>query len=151
MSKSNLPYPNLNKGAKETLKESKTEYTFITTADKGGTIVIIETKNCIKKSERQLTDKDISHILPQDPTIANNKLFIVLCDFFIQGKLLSEKTAEGLKTPDPRTPRFCIPPKIHESGISGCPDVSSIESHTYQNTLLPNTTCCETTTTLSKR
>ena len=43
---------------RETLKESKTEYIFITTANKGRTIVITETKNCIQKAERQLTDKD---------------------------------------------------------------------------------------------
>ena len=46
----------------------------ITNADKEGDVIIVDTNDYIKEAERQLNDKDNYHILPQDPTLGNNKL-----------------------------------------------------------------------------
>ena len=82
----------------------------ITNADKGGAVVIVDTKDYIKESERQLNDKDNYHILPQDPTLGNNKLVNQVIDRFEKEKLITDKIAHGLKTSGPRTPRFYISP-----------------------------------------
>ena len=69
------PYANLDKGGRETIKElSKMEDITITNADKEGDVIIVDTNDYIKEAERQLNDKDNYHILPQDPTLGNNKL-----------------------------------------------------------------------------
>ena len=51
-------------------------------------------------------------------------------DRFKKEKLITDKTAYGLKTSDPRTPRFYITPKINKRGNPGCPVVSSVNCHT---------------------
>ena len=69
------PYANFDKGGRETIKElSKMEDITITNADKEWDVIIVDTNDYIKEAERQLNDKDNYHILPQDPTLGNNKL-----------------------------------------------------------------------------
>ena len=45
----------------------------ITTSDKGGAAVIIDTKNYIKEANRQLSDKNRYKILQTEPTLQHNK------------------------------------------------------------------------------
>ena len=53
------PYPNLDTGEKEAIKElSRREDIIITKADKGGAVVIVDTNDYIKEAVRQLNDKD---------------------------------------------------------------------------------------------
>ena len=125
------PHPNLDKGEREAIKElSKRKDIIITNADKGGAVVIVDTNDCITKAERQLNDKDNYHILPQNPTSVNNNLVNQAIDRFKKEKLITDKTADGLKTSDPRTSRFYITPKIHKPGNPGCPVVGSVNCHT---------------------
>ena len=87
--------------------------------------------------QRQLNEKDNYHILPQDPTLGSNNLVNQAIDRFKKEKLITDKIADGLKTPDPRTPRFYITTKIHKSGKPGPPIVRSVNCTqlTYVNTL----------------
>ena len=47
-----------------------------------------------------------------------------------ESKQLQKKLAEGIKTTEPRTPRFYLLLKIHKENNPGRPVVSSINSHT---------------------
>ena len=130
-SKPKQPYPNVDKGEREAIKElSKKEDIIITNADKGGVVVIAVMKCYIKETERQLNDKENYQILPQGPTIGNGKLVNQAIDRFKKENLITDKIADELKTSDPRTPRFYIIPKIHKPGNPGLPVVSSVNYHT---------------------
>ena len=66
---------------------SKREDITITNTDKGGAIIIIDdTKYYIKEAKCQLNDKGNYHILPQNPTLGNNKLVKQAPDCFKKGK-----------------------------------------------------------------
>ena len=81
------PHPNLDKGEREAIKElSKREDIIITNVHKGGAVVFVDTNDYIKEAERQLNDKDNYHILPEDPTLGNNKLVNQAIDHFKKRK-----------------------------------------------------------------
>ena len=125
------PHPNLEKGERKAIKEPfKRGVIIVTNADKGEAVVIVDTNDYIKEAERQLNDKGNYHVLPQESTLGINSLANQAIDCFKKEKLITDKTADGLKTSDPRTPRFYIFPKIHKSGSPGCPVVSSVDCHT---------------------
>ena len=66
---------------------SKREDITITNTDKGGAIIIIDdTKYYIKEAKCQLNDKGNYHILPQNPTLCNNKLVKQAIDCFRKRK-----------------------------------------------------------------
>ena len=124
-------HQNFDNGEREPIKElSKREDNITTNAGKGGTVVIVDINDYIKEAECQLNDKDNYHILTQDPTLGNNKLVNQAIERFKKEKLITEQIADGLKTLDPRTPRFYITPKIHKLGNPGRPVVSSVNCHT---------------------
>ena len=96
--KTKQPHPNLGKGEREAIKElSKREDIMITNADKGGAVVLVDTNDYIKEPERQLNDKDNHHIVPQDPTLGNNKLAKQAIDGFKKENLITEKFQTDLK------------------------------------------------------
>ena len=67
------PHPNLHTGKKEANKElSKREDIIITNMI--SSLLIVDTNDYIKKAARQLNCKYNDHILPQDPTLGNNKV-----------------------------------------------------------------------------
>ena len=69
----------------------------ITTEDKGGAVVIMETENYIKEANRQLADKSNYKTRQTDPTLQHNKMVNDTLDQFKNENLLSIKTTEGLK------------------------------------------------------
>ena len=98
----------------------------IITAQKGGAVVILETENYIKEANRHLSDKNIYNTLQTDPTLQHNKIVNDTLDRFKNENLLSKKTAEGLKVINPKTPKFCITPKIHKENNPGRPAINSV-------------------------
>ena len=52
---------------------------------------------------------------------------------FKNEKLLPEKIADGLKTTNPKTPKFYISPKIYRPNNPGRSIIKSIECHTSKN------------------
>ena len=51
---------------------------------------------------------------------------------FKKENLLSKKLADGLKSVNPKTPKFCISPNIHKENNPGRPVMNSINCHTSE-------------------
>ena len=104
----------------------------ITKADKGGAVVILHVENYIKEAHRQLNDEQCYKRLNSDPTKHHAvKVHEAIDKFRIEG-LLTEKVASGLKTTNPKTPKFSLLPKIHKEGNPGRPVIDSMNCHTAE-------------------
>ena len=64
-------------------------------ADKGGTVVIVATDNCIKETNRQISDKANYKELTEGTTLQHNR--IQTKERFKNEKLLPKKTADNFK------------------------------------------------------
>ena len=102
----------------------------ITDADKGRAVVILDVEDYVKGAERQLSNKENYRKLNCEPTTANNETIYKVVSRFQQENLVSKNISEGLKTENPKTPHFCLKPKVHEEGNPGRPVISSINCHT---------------------
>jgi hypothetical protein len=122
---------NLNKMETRALENLKNrDDIVITKADKGGAVVINSVKDYIKEADRQLADKNFYKKLSHNPTSEHAALVDNAIDNLKLRGVLEEKTAEKLKTDNPKTPRFYLLPKIHKPNNPGRPVVSSIGCHT---------------------
>ena len=127
------PESNLSNVEQEAMKHlAEQKDIIITTADKGGTVVIMGTENYIKEANRQLSDKNNYKAHQTDPTLPHNKMAHNTFDRFKNENLLSKKTAEGLKVINPKTPKCYIPPKIHKKTNLGRSVIKSINCHTSE-------------------
>ena len=124
--KSNLTYK--EHAAMEELAKRKD--LIIINADKGGTVVIMDTDSYIKGDNRQLSDKASYKQLTQDPTLQHNRMVNQTIERFKNEKLHPQKIADGPKVANPKTPKFYISPKIDKSNNPGRPVIISIECHT---------------------
>ena len=126
-------YTNLSKKEQKALEELKhREDIVITNADKVGAVVILDVKDYIKESERQLNDTEYYRHLQHDPTTESNATGNKVITRFKNDKSISNNVSDGLKVESPRTPHFYIQPKLHKEGNPGRPDISSFNSHTYK-------------------
>ena len=91
----------------------------ITTADKGGAVVIMDP-------------------IQTGPTLQQNKMMNDTLDRFKNENLLSKKTAEGLKLINPKTEKCYITPKIQKENNPGKPVINSINCHTSEISLFDN-------------
>ena len=98
-------------------------------AGKGGAVVIMDVKDHIKETERQLNNTENFKKLQEDPTATNMKLVNDAIERFKKQKLINEKVAEGLKRNDPKTLTFYLHPKIHKESNPGRLIVSSVNCH----------------------
>ena len=103
----------------------------ITTADKGGAVVIMDTKNYIKEVNRELSDKNNYIILQIEPTLQHNKMVNDTLDRFKNENLLSKK-ATGLKIINRKTPKFYYKPKLRKESNPGRPVINSTNCHTSE-------------------
>ena len=90
----------------------------------------MDTGSYIKKANRQLSYKASYKQLTQDPTLQHNRMVNQTICRLIYVKLLPNKTADGLKVSNPKTPKFYISPKIHKPNNPGRPVINSIECRT---------------------
>ena len=104
----------------------------ITTADKGGAVVIMDADSYIKEANQQLSDKASYKLLTQDPKLQHDRMVNQTIQRFKNEKLLPEKIADGLKITNPKTQKFYISPKIHKHNNPGRPVINSIECHTSE-------------------
>ena len=104
---------------------AKRRHIIITTADKGGAIVIMNTGNYIIEANRQLADKNNYKTFETDSTLQHNKMVNDTLGRLKNENLLSKKTAEELKVQ--RHPTFYITPKIHKENNAGRPSVCICE------------------------
>ena len=90
----------------------------------------MDVEDYIKEANRQLNNTDNYKQLQNDPTSTHAELVNTTIERFKKESLLSESIAEGLKSIDPRTPKFYMLPKIHKEDNPGRPVVSSVNCHT---------------------
>ena len=99
-------------------------------ADKGGSIVIMNTTDYIQEAQRQLLNPEHYIILTSDPTTTYNKYIHHIIDQAWRLGIINDTTKENLQTKNPRISTFYLLPKIHKPGNPGRPIVNSIGSIT---------------------
>ena len=99
-------------------------------ADKGGSIVIMNTADYILEAERQLNNQDHYERLPEDPTQNYNTHINNLLNQAWRLNIIEQNTYTNLHTKHPRTPSFYLLPKIHKPNNPGRPIVNGIGSVT---------------------
>ena len=75
---------------------------FITNADKGGVVVIMDVEKYINETNHQLSDRCNYKTLQEDPTLQHSNLVNDTIDRFKKENLLSKKLADGLKSVNPK-------------------------------------------------
>ena len=99
-------------------------------ADKGGSIVIMNTIDYVKEAQRQLSNQQHYKSLDKDPTIPYNRYIHHLIDQAWRLGIIDETTKENLQTKNPKIASFYLLPKIHKPNNPGRPIVNSIGSVT---------------------
>ena len=105
----------------------------IKTADKGGALVIMNSKDYLKEGLRQLNDTNYYQKLNKDPAEDHEKLINNTIDDLVSENAINEETASLLRPNKLRTPKFYMLPKLHKEGMPGRPVVSSVSSPTEKN------------------
>ncbi|XP_048583758.1 uncharacterized protein LOC116608371 [Nematostella vectensis] len=124
--------PNLTPSERTALKQlSQLPHTIIKPADKGGAIVLWDTKDYLLEANIQLNDTNYYSTVSHDhiPSLAHNiSLYI---HQLLQDNIIDEPTHDFLlpHTP-PRTPQFYMLPKIHKPHTPGRPIISGCQSPT---------------------
>ena len=112
---------NLTKSEREALNNLKDRTDIvIKPADKGGAVVIMNSKDYLREGLRQLNDTNYYH-----EKLINNTI-----DDLVSENAVNEETASLLRPNKSRTPKFYMLPKLHKEGMPGRPVVSSISSPT---------------------
>ena len=126
------PRSNLPRGERRAISElKKDESRMILTADKGVTLVVLNTEDYIKKAE-DLLNKNTYRVLTSDPTMRlKNKMINLLKSIKSKGGI-SEELYRRLYPTGAGSPKFYGLPKIHKPGMPLRPIVSSIAAVTYQ-------------------
>ena len=115
----------LNHQRKESFQELQSRNDLvITSADKGGAIVILDGEDYVKEAERQLNNRETYEKINYDPTTANNKTIKKVMLIFQKSNVLRKNISEELKTENPKTLHFNLKPKIHKKGNLGRPVIS---------------------------
>ena len=110
------------------MKEDKSRT--VLTADKGMSLVVIDTAEYKKKAE-ELLQQPTYQPIPTDPTSKyKNKLINMLKSIKAEGGI-SEAVYKRLYPAGAGSPKFHGLPKIHKEGLPLRPIVSSIRSVTY--------------------
>ena len=109
------PKPNLSNGEQKALEKlAKRKDIILTHADKGGAVVIMDVEKHINQANHQLSDKRNCKRLQEDPTLRHTNFVNDTIDRFIRENLLSKKLVDGVKSVNPKTPKFYLSPKIHK-------------------------------------
>ena len=108
--KSNLTYKKLT--AMEELTKMKD--LIITNVDKDRAVVIMDTDSQIKEANQQLSNKASYKQLTQDPTLQHERIVNQTIETFKNEKLLPQKTTDGLKVSNLKTPKFMF----HQEAIT---------------------------------
>ena len=79
-------------------------------ADKGGSIVIMNTTDYIQEAQRQLLNPEHYKTLTRDPTVIYNKYIHHIIDQAWRIGIINDTTKENLQTKNPRISTFYILP-----------------------------------------
>ena len=80
-------------------------------ADKGGSIVIMNTVDYVKEAQRQLFNQDHYKTLDKDPKIPYNRYIYHLIYQAWRMEIIDETTKENFKIKNPKIPSFYLLPK----------------------------------------
>ena len=86
----------------------------------------------IKEINRQLSDKRNYKTLQEDPMLQHSILVNETIVRFKKENLLSKKLADGLKSVNPKPPKFYTSPKIQKENNPGRPVINPINCHTSE-------------------
>ena len=127
-----MPPPNITKEERKAITELKKDSTrMILTADKGVSLVVMNTEDYIRKAEDLLNQTTYKSI-PTDPTTTyKNKLITLLKTIKAEGGI-NETVYRRLYPTGAGFPKFYGLAKIHKEGIQLRPIVSSIGEVTYE-------------------
>ena len=92
----------------------------------------MDVEKYIKEVNRQLSDKRNYKTLQEDATLQQSNLVNDTIDRFKKENLFSKILADGLKSVNPKPPKFYISPKIHKENNPGRPVINSINCHTSE-------------------
>lgn len=127
MPRQDFPISNLNEGEFQALKHlEKREDIVIKKADKGSTVVVMNTNDYIDEANRQLSQSAFYKKIKNDPTKKHSdEISKALRSMFNNGEL-DEDNFSGLLPENPRAGLFYLLPKIHKEGIPGRPIINCI-------------------------
>ena len=126
-----LPRDNLTKSEREALLNlQKRDEIIIAKTDKGGAVVILDSKDYIVEANRKLNDNNNYEQTDFDPTESYTKNIKSDISNLKNENLLTLKTANSLLEEKIKTPEFHLLPKIHKANNPGRPVISSINCHT---------------------
>ena len=126
-----LSRDNLTKSEREALLNlQKRDEIIIAKTDKGGAVVILDSKDYIVEANRKLNDNNNYEQTDFDPTESYTKNIKSDISNLKNENLLTLKTANSLLEEKIKTPEFHLLPKIHKANNPGRPVISSINCHT---------------------
>ena len=111
---------------------AKREDMMITTADKVGAVVIMDTENYINKANRQLSDKSNSKIFQTDPTLQHNKMVNDTFGRFKNKNLISKKNCRRTENNKSTDTKIYITPKKHKENDPRRSAINAINCHTSE-------------------
>ena len=130
--KMQLPKLNLTKEEHKALEELKKDKTrTILTADKGVSIVVLDTEEYKKKANELLSQSSYKKISTDPTNRYKSRLITLLKKIKTEGGM-DKATYRRLYPTGATPPKFYGLPKVHKSGMPLRPIVSSIGSVTYQ-------------------
>ena len=97
-------------------------------ADKGGSIVIMNTNDYIQEARRQLSNPQHYKIMNTDPTNQYNRYIHHIIHQAWRLGIIDGTTKENLQTKNPKISSFYLWPKLHKPNNPGRPIVNSIGS-----------------------
>lgn len=112
---SNPRYNNLSTAERNAIKElNNNKEIIIKPADKGGAIVILNTKDYIKEAQRQLGDINFYQKLDKNPNEIHNLQIKKILDEMLTRDEIDKKCHAYLHNENPRTANFYMLIKIHK-------------------------------------
>ena len=90
----------------------------------------MDVNSYIKEAKRHSKMKN--HTKSYDPTKLHADRINITIERFKHEGLITGKVANGLKSHEPKTPKFSLLPKIHKEGVPGRPVIDSVNCHLTQ-------------------
>uniref|UniRef100_A0A803J6K6 GIY-YIG domain-containing protein n=1 Tax=Xenopus tropicalis TaxID=8364 RepID=A0A803J6K6_XENTR len=131
LGKNKSKYGNLTPGEYKALHAlSRDDTIIIKKANKGGSVVVLDTPAYVAEVMRQLTDVETYTLLKRDPTEGFKSVLVDLLSEGFSNGVLTTREVEMLKCEYPVIPVFHVLPKVHKSldNVKGRPIVASIGS-----------------------